>query len=232
MKTVASSIRSILSLDGGYWAEKIKDKYGITCQSKEPGVPLDSNILRQVYFILNPVPVELIKDFKFTKLFFTYLGKNQKYSPNHGFFDPNDKSITLNTDIFYHPDIMDDFFDSKGYGISRPIQTFWHEFGHLVDDYLGDISLQPEWMKLSGWSKEPKPGLKRLFIKGKNGFPDVLGEMFYSPKAKFVRFYGKRNSYDDLADCFSTMLGGLRNKIPETKRKYLDNLLKKYYPSV
>jgi hypothetical protein len=74
--------------------------------------------------------------------------------------------------------------------------------------------------------------LKRLFIKGQGGVPDVIGEMYFDPRiAEFTRFYAKRNSWDDFADSGAYYLGGLKEKVPATKRKYFDNLLKKYYPA-
>ena len=232
MKTVASLIRSVAdfskSTDSSIWVEKIKEVFGITCHPKEPGTPLDPNILRQTYNILKSIPVSLIKDCGVDSFYFSNtMGPSQSYSPNHGFYI--DHSITLNNNIFYHPDVMSDFFDSKGHFLNRSEQTIYHETGHAADAVFGEISLKPEWLKLSGWSKEPKPGLKRLIIKGQGEFPDVTGEMFFDPKFEFTRFYAKRNSWDDFADSFSFYVGGLKDKVPENKRKYLDDLLKKYY---
>jgi hypothetical protein len=137
----------------------------------------------------------------------------------------------LNTDIFIHPDQPEDFIDDKGYFLTRAEETLYHEMGHALDSALGDISLQPAWVSLSGWSKEPKPGLERLHIKDK-GAPEVIGEYYYDPKYKangFTRFYAMRNPYDDFADSFSFYISGMKNKVPATKAKYLDNLLKKHY---
>jgi hypothetical protein len=232
MKTVISSLKKLAfemnrASEASFWAEKIKSKFGLPCQA-------DSNIddihwiLRETYSILRPIPPELVKACEISKLIFRFLGKNKIRYPNHGFYRESDKSITLNTDIFIHPDQPEDFIDHGGF-LTRAEQTLYHEIGHAADAAFGNISLQPTWMKLSGWSKEQKPGLERLHIK-EEGAPEVIGEMYYDPKiAKFTRFYARRNSYDDLADSFSMFIGGLKDKVPEKKAEYLNNLLKKYY---
>jgi hypothetical protein len=151
------------------------------------------------------------------------MGESKPYYPNHGYF--LDKSVTLNSDIFYNPD---DFRDDNGYYMTRPNQTIFHEFGHGFDEFNGYPSMQPKWLKLSEWNKEPKEGLKRLVIKDK-GTPDVLGEWYYNPDAGFTRYYGKRNPWDDYADSFCFYIGGLRKKVPPAKAKYLEDELAKYY---
>jgi hypothetical protein len=112
-------------------------------------------------------------------------------------------------------------------------QTLYHELGHGWDEVQGkngkkgQLSLESEWMKLSGWSKEPKPGLKRIIIR-EEGAPEVKGEQYYSPDAKFTRFYAKRNSWDDFADTFSYYVGGLKSFLPPEKIKYFDKYLSQY----
>jgi len=173
------------------------------------------------------MPVELVKACGVTKLIFSSkMGPNMPHYPNHGYYIGD--SVTLNSDIFYHPDIMDDFFDHNGYFIDRPTQTILHEFAHGYDAIRGEISLRPEWLKLSGWSKDPKPGLKRLIINAP-GVPPVVGEWYYNPKAGFTRFYAKRNPWDDWADAFSFFTGNMKSKLPENKNEYFEALLKKYY---
>ena len=156
------------------------------------------------------------------------MGPNKPYYPNHGYYIHH--TVTLNNNIFYHPDVMEDFFDYHGYFIDRPTQTIYHEFAHGYDAFHHDLSKKEDWTKLSGWSPAPKNGLKRLIIKG-DGIPDVLGEWFFHPKAEFTRFYAKRNPWDDWADSFSFYIGDLKSKVPAIKRKYFDDLLKKYYSS-
>jgi hypothetical protein len=215
-----------------YWKEKIKDKYGLTALIG-PGVHGAHWILREIYSILSPVPEKLVRDCGFKYIILRDLGLSKSFYPNHGYFMAQNHSITLNADIFYHPDQPDDFFDHHGYFLSRASQTIYHEAGHGFDAQHGDLSEKDAWMKLSGWSKEPGPGLKRLII-NEPGAPKVVGEYYFDPKSEyhgggFTRFYGKRNPWDDLADCFSMYIGGLKENVPATKRAYLDNLLKKYY---
>ena len=227
MKTVSAAVRCVVSGEG-HWVEKIREDYGLLCKPQEEGGSPDLNILHQVYKIFKPIPAQLIRDCGIKTLFLSdTMGPNRPYYPNHGFYIRN--SVTLNTDIFYHPDVQDDFFDHRGYFIDRPTQTLYHEFAHGYDAAHDELSLKPEWMALSGWSKEPKKGLKRLVIKGDKDTPDVIGEYYFSPKAGFTRFYAKRNPYDDFADSFSFYIGNLKDKLPENKQEYLKKLLGKYY---
>jgi hypothetical protein len=154
------------------------------------------------------------------------MGRSRFFSPNHGYFVGN--QVALNADIFYHPDHPEDFSDGQGHFITRSAETLLHEIGHAFDSQFGDLSLKEDWMELSGWSKEPMPGHKRLIIR-EPGTPEVVGEMFYAPEAQFTRFYASRNSYDDWADSFAFYVAGMKTKVPATKRAYFDRLLKKYY---
>jgi hypothetical protein len=175
------------------------------------------------------MPESLVRACKVTKLIFKYLGENRPLYPNHGSFNPADGTVVMNTDMFYHPDEPDDFTDSRGYTISRVAQTLYHEFAHALDQALGNISLQDPWLKLSGWSKDREPGLKRLII-NEPGAPKIVGEWWYSADSKkFTRFYAMRNPYDDLADSIAFWLSNLKDKVPDNKREYLDKLLSPYY---
>lgn len=207
------------------WQDAIRGKFGITCHPKEPGEVLDPTILRQSFNILSLMPVKLVKDCGITKLIFsTAMGPNMPYYPNHGYYIDN--SVTLNSDIFYHPDVMDDFFDDRGYFLDRPTQTLIHEFAHGYDEFQGNLSGKQDWLDLSGWSPVKKPGLRRLVI-NQPGQAPVIGEWYYDPKAGFTRFYAKRNPWDDWADSFSFYVGGLK-KLPDNKAAYFDQLMKKY----
>lgn len=233
MKTIVSGIRRLSfemnrASEASFWAEKIKTRFGLpsAADSKIDGIFW---ILRETYNILYRVPPDLIKDCGVTGLIFRNdMGPNRAYYPNHGYYREGDKTVTLNADIFIHPDQPDDFFDHRGYFLTRAEQTLYHEFGHGFDANFNELSLQPAWMKLSEWSKEQKPGLKRLHIQEK-GVPEVIGEYFYNPNAGFTRFYARRNPWDDFADSFSFYIAGLRDKIPKNKVEYFSNLLKKYY---
>lgn len=213
--------------DQNHWEEKLKDTYGLKLEMAKD-VHDGSWITRQICDILKPISPELIKACGVKKLEIrTDMGPNLPHYPGHGWFRESDRSIALNADIFYHPDMPDDFYSPKsGEFTTRSEETFLHEIGHSADHALGDVSLKPEWMKLSGWSKTYRPGLKRLEIKEK-GAPEVIGEMWFNPSASFTRFYAKRNSYDDFADTFAYYFS-MKDKVPPAKKAYFDKLLKKY----
>jgi hypothetical protein len=225
MVRVAGLLRAIyasLSLDS--LKSKLFDLYGWTIEF-EPAIENKEFIAKSVLNILKDLPIKLIKSCGVKRLQLKNLGLNREYYPNHGFYIGD--LIALNSNIFLDPDMPEDFENSRGYRVSRPTQTLIHEIGHALDFRLGDISLKPEWLSLSGWSKEYKSGLKRLLIKEK-GTPDVVGEWFYDPKAEFFRFYGKKCPEDDFADSLGIYYSLINDKIPTSKRKFLENLLKVY----
>jgi len=221
-KLITSYIKN-LALES-YWEERFNDTYGMTIDPQNSKDPL---ILRETFQILNLIPTELVKDCKvYTLSFRTDMGPNERFSPNHGWYINN--SVTMNTDVYYHPDKVDDFFDHTGYFLDRPTQTLIHEFGHSFDMNHNELCLKEDWLKLSGWSEKPKPGLKRLIIDAP-GTPKVIGEWCYDPNAQFTRFYAKRNPWDDWADSFAFYIGMIRDKLPKNKIDYFDKLLKKYF---
>jgi hypothetical protein len=223
MEPITSIIRKIAS--SSFWQDKIQEKFGISCAPKEPGGSLDPLILRQTFNILSKMPVELVRDCGVGKLYFGFLGENKSYYPNHGYYI--NQSVTMNVDVYYHPDVMDDFFDHRGYFANRIFLTLWHEFFHGYDAAHGELSLKPEWLKLSGWSPVPKVGLKKMII-NEPGMPPKTGEWYYDPNAGFTRFYARMNPWDDWADSACFDISGL-DKLPENKTEYFKNLLKKYY---
>jgi len=231
MITVASYLRhSALKIfadsNTDYYSSELKNKFGLSSEL-DKGVTGGPFILRQICNIFNPIPPELVKDCGIKSLLIrSDMGPNKPYYPNHGYFVGN--QVALNADIFHNPDQPDDFFDHRGYFITRPQQTLTHEFGHGYDSYHSDLSLQPKWLKLSGWNPTHQDGLKRIHIK-EPGAPEVIGEWFYDPKSEFTRFYAKRNPWDDWADSFAFYTAGMRNKLPKNKESYFDDLLKKYY---
>jgi len=227
LKTTAEYLKRIaLNVsDASYFSDQLKKKYSITISAS-----YDPFILRQIFNALSDLPTELVKDCGFNLIEVKYLGPNKMYYPNHGCYI--DHSITINSDCYYHPDRPDDFMAKEGFFLYRPRQTLFHEMGHAFDHNKGEegkpLSLQEEWLKLSGWSPNCKPGLKRLIIREK-GAPEVIGEWFFNPKAGFTRFYAKRNPWDDFADSFCFYVGRLGKKLPPNKQKYFRNLLGKYY---
>lgn len=223
LRTAADHIgRSVIA----FWDTKLGEGYGIKTVLN-PDVTDGENILRQCHNILTIMPRDLVKACGINTLNIRNdMGPNKPYFPNHGYFV--DHSVTLNADLFYHPDMPDDFVDHHGYFISRPAQTLYHEFGHGYDEYNDHPSLDPKWLKLSGWSETYQPGLRRQIIRDKE-CPERVGEWFYDPQAEFTRFYARQNPWDDFADSFAFYTGGLKAKVPENKRKHLDTLLTRFY---
>lgn len=227
MKTVASYIRKLASESSiTHWTERLRDRYGLEAELG-PKVINGHIILREVANILQPVPPELIRNCGINHLLIRNdMGPNKPYYPNHGYFTGN--QIALNADIFYNPDQPDDFYDHRGYFVTRPQQTLIHELGHGYDEHNGNLSLQDNWLTLSNWNKDFKPGLKRLIIDEKKA-PKIVGEWFYNPEAGFTRFYAKRNPWDDWADSFAFYAANMKTKVPSQKVNYFNNLLKNYY---
>lgn len=203
--------------EAGFWSRRIKNIFSVETDFDDPF------ILRSVYRILSFFPPKLVRKCGITKLSIRNdMGPNRTYYPNHGYFINH--SVTLNRDIFDHPDDSPDFRVSQGEFLTRPEQTLIHEFGHGYDEYHGFVSLKAPWLVLSGWSEEPKEGLKRMVIR-EEGIPERRGEWYYNPKAGFTRFYAKMNPWDDFADSFAFYVGGLKDKVPDKKRGYLDKIL-------
>jgi len=207
-----------------YWAEKINKDYGLRCGiTKTMDTP--HLILRQACMVLKQMGRPLVDACGVTHLYFRNLGPNKPYYPNHGYYCQDDNSVTINSDVFVHPDQPEDFFDHRGYFVTRGEQTLFHEMGHALDAIKGNLSLKSDWLKLSGWSETPKTGLKMIVIRDP-GSPEVKGEWYYDPRAEFTRFYAKRNPWDDFADSFSFYVGNIRTKLPENKEAYFKGLLK------
>ena len=224
MEKISNAIRRIASSlsNGTYWAGKIYEDFGI---KSDTGA--DPIILRQTYQILSKMPVPLVKACGIKRIIIRDdMGPNKPYYPNHGYFMGD--SVTLNSDIFYSPDVPDDFVDHRGYFLTRPEQTLIHEMAHGYDEYNDTPSLKNDWLGLSGWKEKPEPGLKRVIIRDK-GAPEVVGEWFYHPESEFTRFYARRNPWDDYADSFAFYAGGLKNRVPNSKKDYFDKKLAKFY---
>ena len=209
-------------------ASFIRDRYGILVNPEA-----DIECLRMLKDSLNYVSPELVKECGIKGLDFEDLGPSKEYYPNHGVYRDNG-TLVLNIQLLDDPLLIAEA--DSGRAMNKFDQTLYHEMGHgfdhehrVSDKEDGDLSLQKEWMGISKWSKEPKPGLHRIRIKDK-GTPELVGEYYFSPDAKFTRFYGKRNPYDDWADCFSYYVAGLRSFLPEDKLKYFDKRIKKFSP--
>jgi hypothetical protein len=218
VRTIASLL-TVVALNN-QWISEIQNKFGISVSPKEPDKQVEPWIVEQIYNILKMVPKDLLTESNLKQIQLSYImGPNKPYYPNHGYYIPN--KIVLNANIFYHPDTPDDFYDDDGNFIDRPTQTLLHEIGHAYDACCGNLSLMPDWISISGWSKDSLPGLKRLVIKDSDK-PAMVGEWYYDPSAEFTRFYAKRNPEDDWADTFAFYIGDMKNRVPEKKRRYFD----------
>jgi len=230
LRTLSASITR--ASETSYWVDQLTQKYGIEPKF-DNGVHDAYTLVRNIFIVFSKLPTKLVKDCGINTLMFrTDMGPNKPYYPNHGYF--KDHLVALNADIFYHPDNPEDFVDNQGYYLTRAEQTVLHEFGHGYDANQGkdkDLSLEPGWLSLSGWSETKKPGLERLVIQDP-GVPKVIGEWWYDPKEKFTRFYAKRNPWDDWADTFSYYVANMNDITPPKKKVYFDNLLGHYYKTL
>lgn len=222
-RVISSRLRDISAAlfkkDSG---EEIFRKYGIII-SKDT----DPRYISLVKSCLGTIPPQLVKDCGIHKLGFKDLGHSKEYYPNHGLYTP-DGVLLLNVQIVDDPSIDQ---DNSGKILTKFNQTLYHELGHGWDEKQGgkiELSKQPEWLNLSGWSEKPVPGHRRIIIR-EEGCPELKGEWYYSPSAKFVRFYGKRNPWDDWADTFAYYVANLKDKIPVKKLEYFDQKLSGYY---
>jgi hypothetical protein len=199
----------------------IKNKYDIKVDPN-----CNPECISKLFNSLQKIKPQLVIDCGIKEMSFEDMGVSKEYFPNHGKYI-ND-TLVLNDQILNDDHKIED--ENSDSFLDRFDQTFYHELGHGWDETNGngsDLSLEEDWTSLSGWSKYPKPGLKRIHIKEK-GTPEIIGEYYYSPDAKFTRFYAKRNPWDDWADSFSYYIGGLTNLLPRNKVKYFDNKLSKY----
>lgn len=203
--------------------KKIKDEYGIKIPPET-----DHLYIKTLLESLKRMPAKMVKDCGIKVLGFKDLGPSKEYFPNHGKYIEG--ALVLNTQLTEDPTVVVDL--ENDLKLNKFDQTLYHELGHGWDDVMGvkgvQLSLLSEWMELSGWSEEPKAGLKRIVIR-EPGTEPVIGEYYYSPEAKFTRFYAKRNPWDDWADTFSYYVAGLKSFLPENKIEYFDKKLDKYY---
>lgn len=222
---ISNALRKVIAqVDVAHWADKIQGTYGIK-PVLMPDVVDGGSLLRQSYQALNHFPPKLVRACGIRELIFRNdMGPNRTHYPNHGYFLPSAQTITLNADIFYHPDQPDDFFDHRRYFITRPEQTILHEFAHGYDWNNGRPSSKPDWLRLSGWSETPRKGLRQIRIR-EEGCPEHYGEWYYHPEAEFTRFYAKKNPWDDYADSLSFYVGGLKAAVPSKKRFYFDRMM-------
>jgi len=209
-------------VEDDYLLRSIYEDYGIVV------VPtVSSGDIESLQDSLSRLPKDLVRDCGLKKLEFKDLGPSKKYYPNHGRYEGD--LLILSEHLFKDPFLEVDF--KSGNSLNKLDQILFHELGHGWDEEKGsnkELSLEPEWLELSGWSEKPIKGHKRLIIREK-GCPEMVGEYYYAPDAKFCRYYGKRNPWDDWADSFAYYVGGLKGTVPEGKREYFDEKLERYY---
>jgi len=201
----------------------LKSKYNLSVAGKP-----DVDCLRHLKDSISRLPPQLVKDCGIKTMGFKDMGESREYFPNHGVY--YNGTLVLNSQI-----LDDDLFEvdaDAGNSLDKFDQTFFHELGHGWDEVRGsnglELSKQPEWTDLSGWSEKPAPGLKKLVIREKDT-PEMKGEWWYNPDAGYTRYYARRNPWDDWADSFSYYVGGLKSFLPEQKVKYFDDNVGDYF---
>ncbi len=200
--------------------KEIHDKYGISIKNN-PTWEQTSELQEA----LTQISADLIKACGIETLKFKDLGVSKEYYPNHGYYVGN--TLVLNSQLSSDPS---SYRDATGKLMNKFEQTLFHELGHGFDDKEGLLSDKKEWLELSGWSKEPKRGLKKVII-DEPGSPKVEGEWYFDPSAGFTRFYAKRNPWDDFADSFCYYVAGMKSFLPKEKIAYFDKKLNKFYSS-
>lgn len=198
----------------------ILKRYGMTVR---PGT--DQMLVSRLARALGRVPDRLVKDCGIKDIGFEDLGVSKEYYPNHGYYVGD--TLVLNTQLPEDPVIFKD--DSVDKTLDRFDHTLYHELGHGWDMVKGELSNKPEWLSLSGWSEEPEEGKVRVVINDKDSDKELEGEWFYDPSSKFVRFYARRNPWDDFADTFAFKVAGLSGFLPEAKDRYFKDRMDLYY---
>lgn len=218
-----SSIADVLRLasNGQGDARELWRKYGMFVG--ENASPDQVSAIRES---LGRLPTKLAVDCGIHSMDFANLGPSMEYYPNHGRYQGG--TLVLNENILNDSKVEK---DSEGNEINKLDLIFYHELGHGFDEAKAKgemLCIEPKWLSLSGWSEEPKKGLKRMVIKCP-GKPTLRDDWYYDPKAGFPRYYGKRNPWDDWADCFAFYVGNVKGRLPDNKRAYFDDLLGDYY---
>lgn len=197
---------------------------------KKYKIKLDESVENKYSYLifeaLKKLPLKLILACGIKSLGIKDLGPSKEYYPNHGVYVSN--TLYLNKWNTEDAWVVE---DALGNSLDRFDHTLYHEMGHGLDEVLGgniELSRQPEWLELSNWSEEPKPGLKRVIVR-EPGSPELVGEWWYNPDSGYTRFYAKRNPWDDWADSFAYYVAGLKSCLPESKIKYFDDLLEEFY---
>jgi len=183
----------------------------------------DPLLMSRVARSLGLLPETLVIDCGIKKLGFEDLGPSREYYPNHGYYVDN--KLVLNSQLIDDKTI---YRDSQGKELEAFDHILFHELGHGWDSKMGDLSLSPDWLALSGWSEIPVKGKAQIIIKDKGEGSIKAGEWYYDTTAGFVRYYARTNPWDDFADTFAFKVAGLEEFIPKDKNKYFEEKLKGY----
>ncbi len=149
---------------------------------------------------------------------FEDLGVSAEYTPNHGYYV--NRRLALNEQMV---DDTTEFYDpTTGRRLGIIPFILYHEIGHGFDEMLGLVSEQEQWTSLSGWSKTPFKGARRITITDQGQVTE--GEWCFDPnKSKFARYYSMRNPWDDFADSFAFYVSGMHGFLDPKKIKFLDD---------
>lgn len=206
-----------MRIDDKYTGKGLAADYRIEVKQDSPQEQI-SRLTRS----LAKIPKDLVRRCNILELGFKDMGPSKEYYPNHGYYVSN--TLFLNTQLVKDPVV---FKDPNGETLDRFDHTLYHELGHGFDHIESDLSEKDEWLALSGWSKEPEAGKVKIIIEDEG--EKLEGEWFYDPSSKFVRFYARRNPWDDFADTFAFYVAGLKGFIPSEKLEYFDRILGRYY---
>jgi hypothetical protein len=185
-----------------------------------PGSPPE--LVGRIAQALKALPEKLIKDCGIRLIGFQDLGPSREYYPNHGLYVNN--KLILNSQLIDDPTVYVDGIAGKK--LEAFDHILYHEMGHGWDMVKGELSLKPEWLNLSGWVEDPTSGKVRIIIRDKDVPEPLVGEWYYTPGTKFVRYYARRNPWDDFADTFAFVAAGMRGFIPDDKFNYFDEKIK------
>lgn len=198
----------------------IHEEYGMTVRTGS-----DQNLVAKLARALDQLPNNLVRACGIKDIGFEDLGVSKEYYPNHGYYVGD--TLVLNTRLVDDPVLFKD--PATGRTLDRFDHTLFHELGHGWDMEQGELSNIDEWLELSGWSEEPKEGTVRVVIDDKDSEEELVGEWYYDPASEFVRFYARRNPWDDFADTFAFKVAGLDGFLPSSKAKYFDDRMGSYY---
>ena len=190
----------------------IRSKYGIEVLAGS-----NPTLVHAVAVALEKLDAGLVKQCGIGYLGFEDLGVSQKYGPNHGYCrirGDKPKELVLNTQLVDDPLL---FKDSAGRTMDRFQHTLYHELGHGWDYSKGEISMEDDWLLLSGWSQYGSAGKVRVVVGSDELDEELVGRWYYDPNAEFVRFYARLDPYEDMADTFAFVVSGLHEFVPKNK---------------